>query len=60
MVAERCEVLADNQWDKGNGCCLGYACGHGKNLEFCIPIDRYGNFHPRIFAILRDQEEELK
>ena len=30
----------------------------GKKLEFRIPRDRYGNFHPQILAILRDQEEE--
>lgn len=29
-----------------------------KKLEFRIPRDRYGNFHPQILAILRDQEEE--
>lgn len=27
-------------------------------MEFRIPRDRYGNFHPRILAILRHQEEE--
>ena len=26
-------------------------------MTFRIPRDRYGNFHPRILAILRDQEE---
>ena len=29
-----------------------------RKLEFRIPRDRYGNFHPQILAILRDQEEE--
>ena len=27
-------------------------------LEFRIPRDRYGNFHPQILAIPRNQEEE--
>lgn len=27
-------------------------------MEFRIPSDRYGNFHPQILAILRYQEEE--
>ncbi len=29
-----------------------------RKLEFRIPRDRYGNFHPQILAILRDREEE--
>ena len=29
-------------------------------MTFRIPRDRYGNFHPRILAILRDQEEECE
>lgn len=32
--------------------------GHGRTLIFRIPRHRYGKFHPRILAILRDQEEE--
>ena len=31
---------------------------HGRKLQFRIPRDRYGNFHPQILAILRDQEKE--
>jgi transposase-like protein len=58
MVAERGEFLAEDQGNKGNGYRPGHAYGHGKRLEFRIPRDRYGNFHPRILAILRDQEEE--
>jgi transposase-like protein len=58
MVAERDEFLTENQWDKWNGYRPGHAYGHGKKLEFRIPRDRYGNFHPRILAILRDQKEE--
>ena len=58
MVAERGEFLADNPGNKGNGYRPGHSYGQGKKLEFRIPRDRYGNFHPQILAILRDQEEE--
>lgn len=58
MVAERSEFLADNPGNKGNGFRPGHSYGQGKKLEFRIPRDRYGNFHPQILAILRDQEEE--
>ena len=58
MVAERGEFLSDNPGNKGNGCRPGSTYGHGRKLEFRIPRDRYGNFHPQILAILRDQEEE--
>ena len=58
MVAERGEFLADNPGNKGNGYRPGATYGQGRKLEFRIPRDRYGNFHPQILAILRDQEEE--
>lgn len=58
MVAERSEFLADNPGNKGNGYRPGSTYGQGRKLEFRIPRDRYGNFHPQILAILRDQEEE--
>ena len=58
MVAERGEFLADNPGNKGNGYRSGRTYGQGRKLEFRIPRDRYGNFHPQILAILRDQEEE--
>ena len=58
MVAERGEFPADNPGNKGNGYRPGSTYGQGRKLEFRIPRDRYGNFHPRILAILRDQEEE--
>jgi putative transposase len=32
----------------------------GRTLTFRIPRDRYGNFHPRILAVLRDQEDECE
>ena len=58
MVAERGEFLAEHPGNKGNGYRPGHSYGQGKKLEFRIPRDRYGNFHPQILAILRDQEEE--
>lgn len=58
MVAERSEFLRGNPINKGNSYRLGHTYGQGKKLEFRIPRDRYGNFHPQILAILRDQEEE--
>jgi transposase-like protein len=58
MVAERGEFLRDNPDNKGNGYRPGHTYGQGRKLEFRIPRDRYGNFHPQILAILRDQEEE--
>ena len=58
MFAERSEFLSENPGNKGNGYRPGHSYGQGKRLEFRIPRDRYGNFHPRILAILRDQEEE--
>ena len=58
MFAERGEFLSENPGNKGNGYRPGHSYGQGKKLEFRIPRDRYGNFHPRILAILRDQEEE--
>ena len=60
MVAERSEFLSGNQGNKGNGYRPGHAYGHGRRLEFRIPRDRYGNFHPQVLAILRDQEEDCE
>ena len=36
----------------------GASYGQERKLEFRIPRDRYGHFHPQILAILRNQEEE--
>ena len=58
MVAERGEFLSDSQGNKGKGYRIGHTYGNGRKLEFRIPRDRYGNFHPQILAILRNQEEE--
>ena len=59
MVAERGEFLrAAVDGNKGNGYRLGHTYGQGRKLESRIPRDRYGNFHPQILAVLKDQEEE--
>ena len=62
MVSERSEYLREEGLT-GNKC-YGYrpgrTYGHGRTMTFCIPRDRYDNFHPRILAILRDQEEECE
>lgn len=60
MVTERREYLHEDglPGDKGNGFRVGHTYGQGRTLTFRIPRDRYGNFHPRILAVLRSQEEE--
>ena len=60
MVAERGEFLNVEPDNKGNGYRLGHTYGQGRKLEFRIPRDRYGNFHPKILAILRNQEQECE
>ncbi len=56
MVAERGEYLRGmSDGNKGNGYRQGHTYGQGRRLEFRIPRDRYGNFHPQILAILRNQ-----
>lgn len=62
MVSERREYLHEEgvAGNKCNGYRPGRTYGHGRTLTFRIPRDRYGNFHPRILAILRDQEEECE
>lgn len=58
MVAEHSEFLHENSQYKGNCYCFDYTYSQGRKLKFRIPRNRYGNFHPQILAILRDQEEE--
>src|SRR5574344_223 len=60
MVAERSEFLRTEASNKGNGYRPGHTYGQGRKLEFRIPRDRYGNFHPKILAILRNQEQECE
>ena len=58
MAAERTEFLHDmRDGNKGNGYRLGHTYGQGRKLEFRIPRDRYGNFHPQILAVLKNQEK---
>lgn len=37
---------------------FGIPYGQGRKWEFPIPRDRYGNFHSKILAILRYQEDD--
>ena len=62
MNAERVEFLrsAEQSGNKGNGFRPGHSYGHGRVLTFRIPRDRYGNFHPALLAVLRNQEEECE
>ena len=60
MTAERRDFLDTTPGNKGNGFRQGKSYGHGRVLEFRIPRDRYGNFHPTILALLRDQEVECE
>ena len=62
MVSERREYLREEglRGTKGNGYRPGRTYGMGRTLTFRIPRDRYGNFHPRILAVLRDQEDECE
>lgn len=62
MASERKEYLQEEglAGNKCNGYRPGKTNVHGWTLTFRIPRDRYGNFHPRILAILREQEEECE
>lgn len=62
MMAERREYLSEGHdvGNKGNGFRPGSTYGQGRKLTFRIPRDRYGNFHPQILAILRNQEDEIE
>ena len=60
MRAERRDFLDSSPGNKGNGYRNGKSYGNGRVLEFRIPRDRYGNFHPTILALLRDQEVECE
>jgi len=60
MQAERRDFLDAKPGNKGNGFRQGKSYGNGRVLEFRIPRDRYGNFHPTILALLRDQEVECE
>jgi len=60
MQAERRDFLDANPENKGNGFRQDKSYGNGRVLEFRIPRDRYGNFHPTILALLRNQEIECE
>lgn len=60
MLAERRDFLDARPGNMGNGFRQGKSYGQGRILEFRIPRDRYGNFHPTILALLRDQEVECE
>ena len=62
MLLERKEYLNKEglRGNKCNGFRPGRTYGHGRTLNFRIPRDRYGNFHPCILAILREQEDECE
>ncbi len=62
MLSERKEYLNKEglRGNKCNGFRPGRTYGHGRTLNFRIPRDRYGNFHPCILAILREQEDECE
>ena len=62
MVSE-CREYLQEEGIAGNNCNSyrpSRTYGHGRTLTFRIPGDRYGNFHPRILAILCDQEEKCE
>ncbi len=60
MRSERRGYLDAHPENKGNGYRQGKSYGNGRVLEFRIPRDRYGNFHPTILALLKDQELECE
>lgn len=45
---------------KANGYRPGRASGYGKELSLRIPRDRLGNFQPVLWALLRDQTEQVR
>jgi transposase-like protein len=46
--------------NKANGYRPGRASGYGKELSLRIPRDRLGNFQPVLWALLRDQTEQVR
>lgn len=55
MLSEHREYLRENTASgiKCNSFRPEHSYNYGRTLTFRIPRDRYGNFHPRILAILR-------
>lgn len=62
MKLERTHWMTGNQTsdNKANGYRPGYAMGHGRKLSLRIPRDRMGQFQPVLWAMLRDQNEEVR
>jgi len=62
MKLERSHWMASNSGtdNKANGYRPGRAIGHGRKLSLRIPRDRLGNFQPVLWAMLRDQHEEVR
>lgn len=57
ILAKRSEFLHKIPDNKDNDYRLWHTYRQGRKLEFRIPRNRYGNFHPQILAIFRNQEE---
>lgn len=62
MKIERTHWMASDSGpdNKANGYRPGQAIGHGRKLSLRIPRDRLGNFQPVLWAMLRDQHEEVR
>lgn len=62
MKTERSHWMASQAApdNKANGYRPGRAIGHGRKLSLRIPRDRLGNFQPVLWAMLRDQHEEVR
>lgn len=62
MKIERTHWMEDQAGsaNKANGYRPGQAIGHGRKLSLRIPRDRLGNFQPVLWAMLRDQHEEVR
>lgn len=62
MKIERTHWMASqaDSHNKANGYRPGRAIGHGRKLSLRIPRDRLGNFQPVLWAMLRDQHEEVR
>ena len=62
MKTERTHWMASQASpdNKANGYRPGRAIGHGRKLSLSIPRDRLGNFQPVLWAMLRDQHEEVR
>lgn len=62
MKLERTHWMGENRAgnNKANGYRPGQAMGHGRKLSLQIPRDRLGQFQPVLWAMLRDQNEEVR